>query len=72
MSNLRLAGDAFDLDVKKGLQRGDIEGIRRAFRRDKMIPRSLMKDFGNSMAPENSQPEYALSGSYQPEVAYGA
>jgi len=72
MSNLRLAGDAFNLDVKKGLQHGDIEGIRRAFRRDKMIPRSLMKDFRNSMAPENSQPEYALSGSYQPEVAYGA
>jgi|TARA_R100001443_G_C3299143_1_gene164800 hypothetical protein len=24
-----------------------------------------------SMSPENSEPEFSMSGSYQPEVAYG-
>ena len=38
--------------------------------RDKLIPRSLVSDF-NEMAPENSEPEYGMSGSYQPEVGYG-
>ena len=78
MEGLRLAGDAFDLDLRDGLKNDKIENLRRGFRRDKMIPRSLVNQFydestfDNVMAPEYSQPEYALSGSYQPEPSYGA
>jgi len=72
MEGLRIAGDVFDIDLRDGLKNDDIENLRRGFRRDKMIPRSLLKDFQNEMAPEYSQPEYMLSGSYQPEPTYGA
>jgi len=72
MEGLRIAGDVFDIDLRDGLKNDDIENLRRGFRRDKLIPRSLLKDFQNDMAPEYSQPEYALSGSYQPEPTYGA
>ena len=44
--------------------------MRRAFRRDKLIPRSLAGEM-NKMAPEYSEPEYSMTGGYQPEVAYG-
>ncbi len=64
MGELRLAGADLGLDIREGMGRFDLDEMRRAFRRDKLIPRSLM-------APENSEPEYSLSGSYQPEVAYG-
>ena len=50
--------------------RFDLDEMRRAFRRDKLIPRSLAGEM-NRMAPENSEPEYSMTGSYQPEVAYG-
>jgi len=72
MEGLRIAGDVFDIDLRDGLKNDDIENLRRGFRRDKMIPRSLLTDFQNEMAPEYSQPEYTLSGSYQPEPTYGA
>ena len=64
MGELRLAGADLGLDIREGMGRFDLDEMRRAFRRDKLIPRSLM-------SPENSEPEYSLSGSYQPEVAYG-
>ena len=53
-----------------GLGRFDLDEMRRAFRRDKLIPRSLAGEM-NKMAPEYSEPEYSMTGSYQPEVAYG-
>ena len=70
MDDLRLAGADLGLDIREGMGRFDLDEMRRAFRRDKLIPRSLTGEM-NRMAPENSEPEYSLSGSYQPEVAYG-
>jgi hypothetical protein len=69
MEGLRFAGDMFDLDLREGLKDNNLDSLRRVFRRDKLIP-SLYKTF-NEMSPENSEPEYTMSGSYQPEVAYG-
>ena len=70
MDDLRLAGADLGLDIREGMGRFDLDEMRRAFRRDKLIPRSLAGEM-NRMAPENSEPEYSMSGSYQPEVAYG-
>ena len=70
MSEFRLAGTDLGLDIREGLEPFNLDEMRRAFRRDKLIPRSLAKEF-NQMAPENSEPEYSMSGSYQPEVSYG-
>ena len=70
MAELRLAGEDLGLDIREGLGRFDLDEMRRAFRRDKLIPRSLAGEM-NKMAPEYSEPEYSMSGSYQPEVAYG-
>lgn len=70
MAELRLAGEDLGLDIREGLGRFDLDEMRRAFRRDKLIPRSLAGEM-NKMAPEYSEPEYSMTGSYQPEVAYG-
>ena len=70
MGELRLAGADLGLDIREGMGRFDLDEMRRAFRRDKLIPRSLAGEM-NKMAPEYSEPEYSMSGSYQPEVAYG-
>ena len=70
MAELRLAGEDLGLDIREGLGRFDLDEMRRAFRRDKLIPRSLAGEM-NKMAPEYSEPEYSMSGSYQPEVTYG-
>ena len=70
MAELRLAGEDLGLDIREGMGRFDLDEMRRAFRRDKLIPRSLAGEM-NKMAPEYSEPEYSMSGSYQPEVAYG-
>ena len=70
MAELRLAGEDLGLDIREGLGRFDLDEMRRAFRRDKLIPRSLAGEI-NKMAPEYSEPEYSMTGSYQPEVAYG-
>ena len=70
MSELRLAGEDLGLDIREGMGRFDLDEMRRAFRRDKLIPRSLAGEM-SKMAPEYSEPEYSMSGSYQPEVAYG-
>jgi len=67
---MRLAGEVFELDLNEGVSDASIEGLRRGFRRDKMIPRSLMSGFG-TVEPENSQPGFSMTGSYQPSVAYG-
>jgi hypothetical protein len=67
---MRLAGRELELDIRAGLDGFDLDEMRRAFRRDKLVPRSLAGDF-MKMSPENSEPEYTLSGRYQPEVAYG-
>ena len=42
MGELRLAGADLGLDIREGLGRFDLDEMRRAFRRDKLIPRSLM------------------------------
>ena len=70
MDDLRLAGADLGLDIREGMGRFDLDEMRRAFRRDKLIPRSLAGEM-NKMAPEYSEPEYSMTGSYQPEVAYG-
>ena len=70
MGELRLAGADLGLDIREGMGRFDLDEMRRAFRRDKLIPRSLAGEM-NKMAPEYSEPEYSMTGSYQPEVAYG-
>ncbi len=70
MNELRLAGNELGLDIREGIGRFDLDEMKRAFRRDKLIPRSLQTGF-NKMAPENSEPEYSMTGSYQPEVSYG-
>lgn len=70
MGEFRLAGTDLGLDIREGLGRFDLDEMRRAFRRDKLIPRSLSGEM-NKMAPEYSEPEYSMSGSYQPEVTYG-
>jgi len=67
---MRLAGEVFELDLNEGVSDASIEGLRRGFRRDKMIPRSLMSGF-NTVEPENSQPGFSMTGSYQPSVAFG-
>ena len=70
MAELRLAGEDLGLDIREGLGRFDLDEMRRAFRRDKLIPRSLAGEM-NKMAPEFSEPEYSMTGGYQPEVAFG-
>ena len=69
---MRMAGVDLGLDIREGLGRFDLDEMRRAFRRDKLIPRSLAGEMNmNQMAPEYSEPEYSMTGSYQPEVTYG-
>ena len=67
---MRVAGELLGIDLNEELPDASIDSLRRGFRRDKMIPRSLMSGF-NSVEPENSQPGYSMTGSYQPSVAFG-
>ncbi len=67
---MRLAGELLGVDLNEGVPDASIDDLRRGFRRDKLIPRSLMRGF-NSVEPENSQPGYSMTGSYQPSVAFG-
>ena len=67
---MRMAGELLGVDLSEELPDASIDSLRRGFRRDKMIPRSLMSGF-NSVEPENSQPGYSMTGSYQPSVAFG-
>lgn len=67
---MRMAGTDLGLDIRAGLGRFDLDEMRRAFRRDKLIPRSLSSEM-NKMAPEYSEPGYSMTGAYQPEVTYG-
>ena len=60
MDDLRLAGADLGLDIREGMGRFDLDEMRRAFRRDKLIPRSLASEM-NKMAPENSEPETFFS-----------
>ncbi len=67
---MRVAGELLGIDLNEELPDASIDSLRRGFRRDKMIPRSLMSGF-NSVEPENSQPGFSMTGSYQPSVAFG-
>ena len=67
---MRMAGELLGVDLSEELPDANIDSLRRGFRRDKMIPRSLMSGFG-TVEPENSQPGFAMTGSYQPSVAFG-
>lgn len=67
---MRMAGELLGIDLNEGVPDASIEDLRRGFRRDKMIPRSLMSGF-QEIEPENSQPGYSMTGSYQPSVAFG-
>ena len=67
---MRMAGELLGVDLSEELPDANIDSLRRGFRRDKMIPRSLMSGFG-TVEPENSQPGYSMTGSYQPSVAFG-
>ena len=62
---MRFAGSELGYDLDKDLDNDLRDLIRK--------PRSSYP-FGSdfySMAPEDSEPEYSMSGRYQPEVAYG-
>ena len=67
---MRMAGELLGVDLSEELPDANIDSLRRGFRRDKMIPRSLMSGFA-TVEPENSQPGYSMTGSYQPSVAFG-
>jgi len=67
---MRVAGELLGIDLNEELSDASIDSLRRGFRRDKMIPRSLMSGF-QEVEPENSQPGYSMTGSYQPSVAFG-
>ena len=67
---MRVAGELLGIDLNEELSDASIDSLRRGFRRDKMIPRSLMSGFG-TVEPENSQPGFSMTGSYQPSVAFG-
>ena len=72
MGEFRMAGTDLGLDIREGLGHFDLDEMRRAFRRDKLIPRSLAGEMNmNQMAPEYSEPGYSMTGGYQPEVTYG-
>ena len=62
---MRVAGELLGIDLNEELPDASIDSLRRGFRRDKMIPRSLMSGF-QEVEPENSQPGYSMTGSYQP------
>tara|TARA_B100001250_G_C19796500_1_gene788940 strand:- start:48 stop:239 length:192 start_codon:yes stop_codon:yes gene_type:complete len=62
---MRFAGSEIGYDLDKDLDNNLRDLIRK--------PRSsypFESDF-YEMAPEDSEPEYSMSGRYQPEVAYG-
>ena len=65
---MKFAGDDLSININVGLSSGNLDSLVR-MRVDKLFP-DLEGTF-NEMAPENSEPEYSQSGSYQPEVAYG-
>ena len=67
---MRVAGELLGIDLNEELPDASIDSLRRGFRRDKMIPRSLMSGF-QEVEPENSQPGFSMTGSYQPSVAFG-
>ena len=72
--NWRFAGQQFGLNLNEGLEALGLEDLRR-IRADKAIPRSFGSSYGQAslrIVPENSEPGYTESGSYQPAVAYGA
>ena len=66
----RYAGQEFglslgEMDIEEGLQNLGLEDLRR-LRSDKVIPRTFGSEYGKGLS------HYEASGSYQPEVAYGA
>ncbi len=65
MEGLRFAGDEFGYDLKK-----DFQNPLRDLIRKERSSYAFNKDF-YEMSPENSEPEYTMSGRYQPSVAYG-
>tara|TARA_B100000579_G_scaffold412255_1_gene403829 strand:- start:9195 stop:9398 length:204 start_codon:yes stop_codon:yes gene_type:complete len=65
---IKFAGDDLNININEGISSGNLDSLVR-MRVDKLFP-NLEGSF-NEMAPENSEPEYSQSGSYQPEVAYG-
>ena len=62
---MRFAGSELGYDLDKDLDNNLRDLIRK--------PRSDYSFGGDfySMAPEDSEPEYSMSGRYQPEVTYG-
>ena len=65
MEGLRFAGERFGYDLKK-----DFENELRDLIRKERSTYAFGSDFYD-MSPENSEPEYTMSGGYQPSVAYG-
>mgnify|MGYP003135750164 FL=1 len=62
---MRFAGSELGYDLDK-----DLDNNLRDFIRKPRSNYSFGSDFV-SMAPEDSEPGFSLSGAYQPEVAYG-
>ena len=70
----RMAGDQLALNLNEGLNQLGLDDLRR-IRTDKAVPSSFGSSYGTArleIQPENSEPGYTESGSYQPSVAYGA
>ena len=62
---MRFAGSELGYDLDK-----DLDNNLRDLIRKPLSGYSFGGDF-YSMAPEDSEPEYSMSGRYQPEVTYG-
>ncbi len=61
----KLGLDVEEMDIEEGLQNLGLEDLRR-LRSDKVVPNSFGSEYGKGLS------HYEASGSYQPEVAYGA
>lgn len=66
----RYAGQEFglslgEMDIEEGLQNLGLEDLRR-LRSDKVVPRTFGSEYGKGLS------HYEASGSYQPDIAYGA
>ena len=70
----RFAGEQLGVNLNEGLDNLQLDDLRR-IRTDKYVPSGFSSSYGQTrleIVPENSEPGYTESGSYQPSVAYGA
>ena len=68
---MQMAGERFGLqplDVRRGLENGSLDGLKLASAIGSLWP---SRPNLNSMAPENSEPQYTAMGAVQPEATFG-